>query len=98
MEKEIVSNENKQKKPLLFKVGIGLLIIYILLWASALIIPFTSLSTQIKAIIVPGCIVVGEILFLIGAVFVGKEVVAKYKRYLNPKNWRRKGERDKYEK
>ncbi|QIE39404.1 transporter suffix domain-containing protein [Bacillus tropicus] len=98
MEKEIVSNEKKQKKPLLFKVGIGLLIIYVLLWASALIIPFTSLSTQIKSIVIPGCIVIGEILFLIGAVFVGKEVVAKYKKYLNPKSWRRKGERDKYEK
>lgn len=98
MEKEIVSNEKKQKKPLLFKVGIGLLIIYVLLWASALIIPFTSLSTQIKAIVIPGCIVIGEIIFLIGAVFVGKEVVTKYKKYLNPKNWRRKGERDKYEK
>ncbi|MFJ8524902.1 transporter suffix domain-containing protein [Bacillus cereus] len=98
MEEEIISNENKQKKPLLFKVGIGLLVIYVLLWASAIIIPFTSLSTQIKAIVIPGCIVIGEILFLIGAVFVGKEVVAKYKKYLNPKNWRRKGERDKYEK
>ena len=53
MEKEIVSNENKQKA-ITFKVGIGLLIIYVLLWASALIIPFTSLSTQIKAIVVPG--------------------------------------------
>ncbi|HDR7794343.1 TPA: transporter suffix domain-containing protein [Bacillus luti] len=98
MEKEIVSNENKQKKPLLFKVGIGLLIIYVLLWGSALIIPFTSLSAQVKTIVIPGCIVVGEILFLIGAVFVGKEVVSKYKKYLNPKNWRRKGERDTYEK
>ncbi|MES5883602.1 MULTISPECIES: transporter suffix domain-containing protein [Bacillus cereus group] len=94
MEKEIISNENKQKKPLLFKIGIGLLIIYVLLWGSALIIPFTSLSTQVKTIVIPGCIVIGEILFLIGAVFVGKEVVAKYKKYLNPKNWRRKGERE----
>ncbi|HDR4883916.1 transporter suffix domain-containing protein [Paenibacillus jamilae] len=94
MEKEIISNENKQKKPLLFKVGIGLLIIYVLLWGSALIIPFTSLSTQVKTVVIPGCIVIGEILFLIGAVFVGKEVVAKYKKYLNPKNWRRKGERE----
>lgn len=98
MGKEIVSNENKPKKPFLFKVGIGLLIIYVLLWVSALIIPFTSLSTQVKAIVIPGCIVIGEILFLIGAVFVGKEVVAKYKKYLNPKNWRRKGEGDKYDK
>ncbi|ASZ68792.1 transporter suffix domain-containing protein [Bacillus cereus] len=98
MEKEIISNENKQKKPLLFKIGIGLLIIYVLLWGSALIIPFTSLSTQVKTIVIPGCIVIGEILFLIGAVFVGKEVVAKYKKYLNPKNWSRKGEREKYDK
>ncbi|MGE7727154.1 transporter suffix domain-containing protein [Bacillus cereus] len=98
MEKEIISNENKQKKLLLFKIGIGLLIIYVLLWGSALIIPFTSLSTQVKTIVIPGCIVIGEILFLIGAVFVGKEVVAKYKKYLNPKNWRRKGEREKYDK
>lgn len=98
MEKEIISNENKQKKPLLFKVGIGLLIIYVLLWGSALIIPFTSLSTQVKTIVIPGCIVIGEILFLIGAVFVGKEVVAKYKKYLNPKNWSRKGERENYDK
>ncbi|MFE6707207.1 transporter suffix domain-containing protein [Bacillus thuringiensis] len=98
MEKEIISNENKQKKPLLFKIGIGLLIIYVLLWGSTLIIPFTSLSTQVKTIVIPGCIVIGEILFLIGAVFVGKEVVAKYKKYLNPKNWRRKGEREKYDK
>ncbi|MFQ6337743.1 transporter suffix domain-containing protein [Bacillus sp. AF62] len=98
MEKEIISNENKQKKPLLFKIGIGLLIVYVLLWGSALIIPFTSLSTQVKTIVIPGCIVIGEILFLIGAVFVGKEVVAKYKKYLNPKNWRRKGEREKYDK
>ncbi|MGQ0454343.1 transporter suffix domain-containing protein, partial [Bacillus sp. SS-TM] len=60
--------------------------------------PFTSLSTQVKTIVIPGCIVIGEILFLIGAVFVGKEVVAKYKKYLNPKNWRRKGEREKYDK
>ncbi|PGP43177.1 hypothetical protein CN993_17560 [Bacillus thuringiensis] len=98
MEKEIISNENKQKKPLLFKIGIGLLIIYVLLLGNALIIPFTSLSTQVKTIVIPGCIVIGEILFLIGAVFVGKEVVAKYKKYLNPKNWRRKGEREKYDK
>ncbi|ACK61540.1 TPA: transporter suffix domain-containing protein [Bacillus cereus] len=98
MEKEIISNENKQKKPLLFKIGIGLLIIYVLLWGSALIIPFTSLSTQVKTIVIPGCIVIGEILFLIGAVFVGKEVVAKYKKYLNPKNWSRKGERENYDK
>ncbi|MEC1180583.1 transporter suffix domain-containing protein [Metasolibacillus meyeri] len=91
MGKEIVSNE---KKPLLFKLGIGLLMMWGILWIAALITPFTPLATPTKAVVASGCIIVGEILFLIGAVFVGKEVVAKYKSYLNPKNWRKK---DKYE-
>lgn len=90
MEKDIISNADKQKKPFLFKLGIGLLILYPILWGFAAIVPFTPFPTHIKAIIIPACIVVGEILFLIGVAFVGKEVVTKYKSKLNPKNWRRK--------
>lgn len=97
MEEEIVSNENKQKKPILFKLGIGLLILYPILWGFAVILPFTPLPTHIKATVITACIVVGEIFFLIGVAFVGKEVVTKYKSKLNPKNWRRKGEGQKDE-
>jgi len=98
LEKELVVNENKQKKPFLFKLGIGLLILYPILWGLAAIVPFTPLPTHIKATVITVCIVVGEILFLIGAAFVGKEVVTKYKSKLNPKNWRSNGDRQKYEK
>lgn len=93
LEKDIVSNKEKQKKPFLFKLGIGLLILYPILWGLAAIIPFTPLPLHIKATIITVCIVVGEVLFLIGVAFVGKEVVTKYKRKLNPKNWRRKDEK-----
>ncbi|WP_019240202.1 MULTISPECIES: transporter suffix domain-containing protein [Bacillus] len=97
MEKKLVVNENKQKKPFLFKLGIVLLILYPILWGLAAIVPFTPLPTHIKATVIPVLIVVGEIIFLIGVAFVGKEVVTKYKSKLNPKNWRRKGDRQKYE-
>ncbi|MEG0386249.1 transporter suffix domain-containing protein [Solibacillus cecembensis] len=89
MEKEIVSNEYKQKRPFLFKLGIALLILYPILWGVAAITPFTPLPTHIKAAVITVSIVVGEIFFLIGVAFVGKEVVTKYKSKLNPKNWRR---------
>lgn len=97
MEKELVVNENKQKKPFLFKFGIGLLILYPILWGLVAIVPFTPLPTHIKVTVIPALIVVGEIIGLIGFAFVGKEVVTKYKSKLNPKNWRRKGDRQKYE-
>ncbi|MFJ7973760.1 transporter suffix domain-containing protein [Psychrobacillus sp. NPDC096389] len=98
MEKDIVSNGDKLKKPFLFKFGIGLLILYPILWGLAAIVPFTPLATHIKATVVTVCIVVGEIFFLIGVAFVGKEVVTKYKSKLNPKNWRKKGDKQKDEK
>ncbi|MBS4220110.1 transporter suffix domain-containing protein [Bacillus sp. FJAT-49711] len=97
MEKDIVSNGDKQKKSFLFKLGIGLLILYPILWGFAAIVPFTPFPTHLKATVITVCIVVGEILFLIGAAFVGKEVVTKYKSKLNPKNWRRKGDKQKDE-
>lgn len=92
MEKEIVINSEEKKKPFFFKFGIGLLILYPILWGIAAIVPFTPLPTNIKATVIPVCIVAGEIIFLIGAACVGKEVVTKYKGKLNPKNWRRKGD------
>jgi len=92
LEKELVSNEGKQKKPFLFKLGIGLLILYPIFWGLAAIVPFTPFPTHIKATIITLLIVVGELLCLLGIAIVGKEVVTKYKSKLNPKNWRRRGD------
>lgn len=92
MEKEMVSIEKKQKKTLFYKLGIGLLIISLLLWLIPVITPFTSLPTQIKAGVITGSIIMAEIMFWVGALLVGKEVAAKFKSYLIPKKWRKKGE------
>lgn len=75
-------------KTFLFKLGIGLLITCIPFWIIPIIIPFTSLTTQIKAGIAVGSLILAEIIFWVGAVLVGKEMINKIKNYLNPKKQR----------
>lgn len=50
-----------------------------------------------KGRIIPGSIIMAEILFWLGALLVGKEVANKFKSYLNPKKWREKGDTQKNE-
>ncbi len=35
-------------------------------------------------------LIIGEVLFWLGGIMVGKELFSKYKTYLNPKNWLKK--------
>nr|WP_285765889.1 transporter suffix domain-containing protein [Peribacillus sp. SI8-4] len=67
----------------------GFLIISLLTWIIPVITPFTPLSGAAKAGVITGAIVFAEVMFWAGALLVGKEVAAKYKSYLNPKNWRK---------
>lgn len=73
----------------LFKLGVVLLILACLGWVAIALMPFAPLSLSMKATIVAAIIIGAEIMFWAGAVLVGKDVVQKYKRYLNPKNWRK---------
>ncbi|MGE6376107.1 transporter suffix domain-containing protein [Peribacillus muralis] len=72
-----------------YKLGMGFLIISLLTWIIPVIAPFTPLSAAAKAGVITGAIVFAEVMFWVGALLVGKEVAAKYKSYLNPKNWRK---------
>jgi hypothetical protein len=80
------------------KFGLVLIIISFLPWLIiAVIVPFIPISLAQKAILVPALLVLAEVLFWLGALLVGKEVVQKYRRYLNfrylnilVKRWRRK--------
>lgn len=72
-----------KNKTFLFKLGIGLLITCIPFLIIPIIIPFTSLTTQIKAGIVAGSLILAEIIFWVGAVLVGKEMINKIKNYFN---------------
>lgn len=85
-------------KPFLYKFGLGLLFLAVVCWilvAIAAVLPF---SLGMKAGIITGCLIIGEVLFWIGAVFVGKEVVTRYKRHLNPRNWFKREKRRSNEK
>ena len=95
---ELEKETGSLKKKLFYKLGIGLLITSLLVWLIPVITPFTSLPTQIKASIIAGSIIIAEIMFWLGALFVGKEVATKFKSYLNPQKWLKKGEEQKHEK
>jgi hypothetical protein len=80
------------------KLGLVLIIISFLPWLIiAVIVPFLPISLAQKAILVPALLVLAEVLFWPGTLLVGKEVVQKYRRYLNfrylnilVKRWKRK--------
>ncbi|RFU71499.1 hypothetical protein D0469_01280 [Peribacillus saganii] len=80
------------KSKVLYKLGWLFIIISCLCWLLIAIIPFLPFSTGVKAVSVTASIVLAEVFFWIGALLVGKEVVTKYKSYMNPKNWRMKKE------
>lgn len=85
-----MDKESKEiKKSRFYKVGMGFLIISLLTWIIPVAAPFTPFSTTVKAGVITGAIVFAEVMFWAGALLVGKEVAAKYKGYLNLKNWRK---------
>lgn len=55
-----------------------------------LVVPFLKLQTSVKLTLVPVIIIVGEVAFWAGTFFLGKELVKRYKNYLNPLRWFRK--------
>jgi hypothetical protein len=69
------------------KVGIGLVILSFIFYGGLLLIPLTYFSTGMKWTISSVLVILGEITFWIGGFILGKEVVARYKRYFNPLNW-----------
>ncbi|MDQ0220430.1 transporter suffix domain-containing protein [Peribacillus cavernae] len=82
----------KKKNPVIYKIGIYLIIISFLLWLVPVIVPFLSITATVKVTLVTGALITAEILFWIGVAIVGKEVASKYRSYLNPRNWKKKKE------
>lgn len=73
-----------------FKTGIALIIASTVLFTSLLAVPFLEVDGKSKITISTIAIVLGEITFWIGGFLLGKELLNKYKSYLNPINWFRK--------
>jgi hypothetical protein len=69
------------------KLGILLFILSFVFYALILMIPLLPVSLQTKTLITTLLVVAGEISFWSGGLILGKEVVRKYRRFFNPKNW-----------
>lgn len=67
------------------QLGVVLIVGSCLAWLAILGIPLLPLPLAQKAAIVPGLLILGELLFWIGALLVGKEVAARYRHWLNPR-------------
>lgn len=93
----MVDTHNTQRKGIVFKVGIAILGLAGILWASPLYVPFSPLDTSSKVLTITLCIVAAELLFWVGAYMVGKEYIQKFKRRLSLKNWKNSTTVDKAE-
>lgn len=68
------------------KLGLFLFIVSFLPWVAILfVVPFLPLSIAEKTTIDVVLAVVAEVCFWISVMLLGKEVVTKYRRYLNPR-------------
>lgn len=68
-------------------IGAGLITLSCLLYAGLLVLPLLPLSLHSKLALSSILVITGEATFWIGGLIVGKEVVTRYKQYLNPRRW-----------
>jgi L-amino acid N-acyltransferase YncA len=85
-----VYSEDKMKNKWQIKTGVTLIIISSVVYLLLLVVPFLKFQASVKLALVPVIIIIGEITFWAGTFFVGKELVKRYKSYLNPLKWFRK--------
>ena len=67
------------RNSILSKIGIFLIIISFVLYGFILLVPFLSLSLEIKGFIVTGLIASGEATFWIGLILAGKQAYESIK-------------------
>jgi len=79
-----------EKKPWLKKAGIALVILSCAFYGALLLVPFTPYTVGVKVIISSVLVFLGEASFWIGGFILGREIVMKYRKYLNPLQWFKK--------
>lgn len=75
---------------MLKRIGVGLVALSFLLYGGALLVPLLPLSAGAKIATASSLAVAGEISFWAGGLILGREIVARYKKYLNPLGWFRR--------
>ena len=89
-DKENIIETAKQPLSKPRKLGISLVILSFILYGFILLVPFIPYSTSIKVTISSVLAILGEISFWVGGIILGKEVIARYKKYISPFSWFKK--------
>ncbi len=84
-----------KKKNWIIRVGIFLIIFCIPFFLFIPIIPFLEMEGKTKITLSTISLIIGEVMFWVGGILVGKELFRKYKSYFNPKNWFKKADKNK---
>ena len=71
-------------------LGLGLIVLSLTFIPLLAYVPFMPLTVKQKSILAGALVIGGQILTWIGAFMLGKELLAHYKKYLNPHNWFKK--------
>lgn len=82
--KEPANHKNKKK---IKTIAIYLIVASFIIYGMIIGVPFLKLSLKMKAIVMGGMIAASEIMFWIGSILLGREVLANYKKLLNPMGW-----------
>ena len=68
-------------------IAIALITLSCILFGLIFVIPFLHLSITQKSIMVSALIIGMEITWWIGVALVGKQLIMKYIKYINPRSW-----------
>ncbi|WP_226647252.1 transporter suffix domain-containing protein [Mesobacillus subterraneus] len=85
---ELMETKSNATKPLVYRIGMILIIASFIIWVMPLGIPFLPISGKMKAFSITSALVMAEVLFWVGALMVGKEAARKIRTAINPKNWK----------
>ncbi|PAQ16459.1 hypothetical protein CD798_01325 [Bacillaceae bacterium SAOS 7] len=87
-----MSEPKKQTHPLFYKIGMGLIMGSAVFWIFLFIIPFLSVTTTMKAMLITGSLICAEIVFWLGLLLVGKEAAMKFRSSRSVRRWKRSKE------
>ncbi len=66
-----------------------LLVIPGALYAAVSVVPFVPPTTAQKVGLSAGLVIAAEVVFWVAALFVGKKVISRYRRFFDSRAWRR---------
>ena len=75
------------KPELLTTVAIILIVLSCILFGLIFVVPFLPLTLAQKGIVITVLVIGMEISWWAGVAIVGKQVITKYRKYLNPRLW-----------